>query len=94
MSAAFIPLVPGAPASNHTSFITRVKPIPASAPAFFEPVTPAKLKPESMAALAPTPAPHVPHGPPKVTLERQGEVITHIRIECSCGQVTELKCEY
>ena len=93
MSAAFIPLVPGATtASSHTSFITRVKPLQAvAAPSAFEPVTPASLKPEPP---PPAPAAHVPHGPPKVTLERQGEVITHIRIECSCGQVTELKCEY
>ena len=94
MTAAFVPLVPGTPAAaNQTTFITRVKPISAPAPASFEPALPAKFKPES-AAPAPAPAPHIPHGPPKITLERQGEIITHIRIECSCGQVTELKCEY
>jgi hypothetical protein len=92
MSAAFVPLLPGvATAGSHTSFITRVKPMPTAAPAAFQATTPSNLKPEPPAA---APAAHVPHGPPKVTLERQGEVITHIRIECSCGQVTELKCEY
>ncbi len=31
---------------------------------------------------------------PKVTLQRQGEVVTGIRIQCSCGQVIELRCVY
>jgi hypothetical protein len=31
---------------------------------------------------------------PKVTLQRQGDVVTAIRIQCSCGQVIELKCMY
>jgi hypothetical protein len=30
----------------------------------------------------------------KITLQRQGEVVTSIRIECTCGQVIELKCVY
>jgi len=32
--------------------------------------------------------------PPKVTLQRQGEVVSAIRIQCSCGQVIELNCVY
>ena len=32
--------------------------------------------------------------PPKVTLQRQGEVVSAIRIQCSCGQVIELICVY
>lgn len=36
------------------------------------------------------PAHHIPQ--PKVTLQRQGDVVTGIRIQCSCGQVIELKC--
>jgi hypothetical protein len=91
MSAAFVPLVPGVSTMPNLATPTRLKPISAQAPAVFEPATPAKLKPEPS---APAPVPHVVHGPPKITLERQGDLITHIRIECSCGQVTELKCEY
>ena len=42
---------------------------------------------------ASTPPAH--HGAqPKVTLQRQGEVVTGIRIQCSCGQVIELRCVY
>jgi hypothetical protein len=41
-----------------------------------------------------------PHSPtaaeqnPVVTLQREGERITGIRIECGCGQVIELACSY
>ena len=92
MTAAFVPLVPGASANSAPTMPTRLKPI-AAAPVVFEPATPAKLKGE-MTAATPAPVPHVQHGPPKITLEKQGETITHIRVECGCGQVTELKCEY
>ena len=92
MSASFVPLVPGALPTNAPSMSPmRLKPVSLNPPVF-EPMTPAKLKQEAPASSAP--APHVQHGPPKVTLEKQGETITHIRVECGCGQVIELKCEY
>jgi hypothetical protein len=90
--AIFLPLVPGAPMTSGPTMPTRLKPIPAT-PETFEPVTPATLKADANTA-APVPAPHAQHGPPKVTLEKHGELVTHIRVECGCGQVTELKCEY
>ena len=31
---------------------------------------------------------------PRVTLQRDADCITAIRIECSCGQVIDLKCAY
>ena len=31
---------------------------------------------------------------PTITLERDGERVTGIRIECVCGQVIELACSY
>jgi hypothetical protein len=31
---------------------------------------------------------------PAITLQRQGEVISGIRVECGCGQVIELACSY
>lgn len=31
---------------------------------------------------------------PRVTLQRDAKVITGIRIECSCGQIIDLKCSY
>ena len=31
---------------------------------------------------------------PRVTLQREADCITGIRIQCSCGQVIDLKCAY
>jgi hypothetical protein len=31
---------------------------------------------------------------PGVTLKREGDVVTGIRIQCGCGRVTELTCIY
>ena len=35
-----------------------------------------------------------PSRPPVLTLHRQGERIVGIRVECSCGEVIELACQY
>jgi len=40
------------------------------------------------------PAAHGAHGEPKVTLQREGNRVTGIHIQCSCGQVMELACVY
>jgi hypothetical protein len=45
-------------------------------------------------AEAARPAPTAACGHPTVTLQRQGEVVSGIRIECACGQVIELSCAY
>ncbi len=39
-------------------------------------------------------AAHVPLGEPRVTLQRDGERVSAIRIQCACGQVVELACVY
>jgi hypothetical protein len=31
---------------------------------------------------------------PKITCQRDGDRITQIRIQCACGQVIELACDY
>ena len=33
-------------------------------------------------------------GQPTLTLQREGDKITGIRVECACGQVIELACSY
>jgi len=33
-------------------------------------------------------------GQPTLTLQRDGDKITGIRVECSCGQVIDLACSY
>jgi hypothetical protein len=84
MTAAFVPLVPGALRLGNSSAATRLK-----TSASFAPTTSASLKPEEPAQKI-----HADHAEPKITLERQGEIITHIRVQCGCGKVIELKCEY
>jgi hypothetical protein len=56
----------------------------AEAKSVFEPL-PAAGRPEPPAKAC---------GLPSVTLQRQGEVVSGIRIECGCGQVIELVCAY
>ena len=87
MTEEFVPLVAGTLPTKSAARSTRLKPIVA-APEQFEPTKPQSSKPEA------SPAPPVAHGPPKITLEKQGGTVTHIRVECGCGQVTELKCDY
>jgi len=33
-------------------------------------------------------------GEPQITLEREGERVTRIKVQCPCGNVIELACEY
>jgi hypothetical protein len=33
-------------------------------------------------------------GEPRVTIQRDGDRITHLRIQCGCGQVMDLACIY
>ena len=33
-------------------------------------------------------------GKPQVTLRREGDRVTQIRVQCACGQVIELECVY
>lgn len=45
-------------------------------------------------AVKPVGAPPVVPPEPVVTLVRDGEKITHITIQCRCGEVIELACAY
>jgi len=31
---------------------------------------------------------------PRVTIQRDGDRITHLRIQCTCGQIMDLACAY
>jgi len=84
MSDTFIPLVT-APVSTLDTAMLLLKVLPqAEAKAVFEPL-PEGQRPELPAKGC---------GPPSVKLQRQGEVVSGIRIECGCGQVIELACAY
>lgn len=32
--------------------------------------------------------------PPTITLKREGDRVTHVQIQCSCGELIELNCVY
>ena len=86
MSETFVPLV-AAPVSNGETARLQLKVMPqgqAECKAVFEP----------LAAVAKTEQPAQACGRPSVQLQRQGEVVSGIRIECGCGQVIELACTY
>lgn len=84
MSNTFTPLVTAPVATgNEAAFLLKVLP-QAETKAVFEPLR-AGERPEQPAQGC---------SQPSVTLQRQGEVVSGIRIECGCGQVIELACEY
>ena len=86
MSDSFVPLV-ATPISSGENSILQLKVLPqgqSEANAAFEPLpAPGRAEPPDKAC-----------GRPSVTLQRQGEVVSGIRIECGCGQVIELACAY
>lgn len=49
-----------------------------------------------LATTSTAPPDHAAHSsvPPQITLLRDGERVTHIRLECGCGEVFELQCAY
>jgi hypothetical protein len=84
MSDTFTPLV-SAPVSTGDTAMFLLKVLPqAETRAVFEPL-PEAGRPEPTAKSC---------GPPSVTLQRQGEVVSGIRIACGCGQVIELACVF
>lgn len=85
MKPAFVPFVPSSAGSAPASGPGLPKMLSAaSAAKLFHP-----LKAGEPAGATPHPA-----GEPKVTVERNGDCITKIKIQCSCGQVIELACSY
>ena len=72
----------------------------------FVPLSPATLsrkeQPAATGSAQPAPAGNETPGAhpagscahPAVTLQRNGDVVTAIRVQCGCGQVIELNCTY
>lgn len=50
----------------------------------------------AFAALVPHDTATTPHPPgkPVVSLQKDGDRVTHIRVQCACGEVIELECAY
>ena len=85
MNQPFVPLSPAAAATPApASGAPGAVPSPGPAPAF----RPIREGPALCAS-----SNHFPNEP-KVTLERDGDRITLIRIQCACGQTVELACVY
>jgi len=71
---------------------------PANAGGAFATPSPIALANRPAAAMpsAPPPAPHacVRAATPLVTFKREGDRVTQIHVECPCGHVVVLDCEY
>ena len=98
MNTGFVPIS----ASTLGKMPTASLPIPGAKPSF---APPAMALPSPTAGLAPSrgfqpvtqnisSSCHSGLSEPKVTLERNGDRITKIRIQCVCGHIVELACHY
>jgi hypothetical protein len=84
MPNTFTPLVTTAfSAADSSPFVLKVLPQAEAKPAF-EPLAAGRCQ-EQTAKKCTTPS---------VTLQRQGDAVSGIRIECGCGQVIELACVF
>jgi hypothetical protein len=86
---SFVPLTSTtpAPAGQRTEFRATVISQPADMQKF--------RSIESIAAMpAPGATPHAAQCESKVTLQRDGDRVTGIHVQCSCGQVIDLACVY
>jgi hypothetical protein len=87
---SFVPLMAAPAAGQQTDF--RVKVLPrGEKPAAFKTV-------ENRAQASPIPSITTPHNAgncePRVSVQREGDKVTSIRVQCSCGQVIDLACVY
>jgi hypothetical protein len=75
-------------------------PLPASIPSLLGNVIPGRhVRINAASGIPKSPVVSVPagseaHGRPRVTLVKNGETVSGIRVECSCGEVIELDCHY
>jgi hypothetical protein len=85
----FVPLIStaSAPSGEHADFQATVLSQPEQVQKF-NPVEP------PAAAAGPGAAARGSHCEPRVTMQRDGEHVTSIHIQCSCGQVIDLACVY
>jgi hypothetical protein len=65
----------------------------AAAAAGFSALMPAQSSPTTPPASGSTTHIHA-KSKPVVTLKRNGDQVTHIHIQCACGEVVELECAY
>jgi hypothetical protein len=85
MDNAFLPLLPAAALASGPSGVRVLNSAEASAPF------------QALNVATPPSPPHpdcLAHGQPTVTIQRDGQRVAQIRIQCPCGQVIELECQY
>lgn len=93
MSSGFQPIsrtAPKQPASASALFRPRVLAHLAVKPAFA--ALSATPQPAANSASAESPPPCAQ--PPVLTLQREGDAIAKIHIQCGCGQIITLNCDY
>ncbi len=83
---SFVPLVSGLAGGKNREFKVTVVPQSADTKSF----NPISATAEKAVTNAGAPG----RCEPKVTLERDGDRISSIRVQCSCGQVMDLACIY
>lgn len=87
MNERFIPLIiKAASADSAEPFRAKVLPGASSHAVPFHTATPA---PAAASLTA-----HRHSNEPQITLTRDGDRITSIRVQCSCGEVMDLQCDY
>src|SRR6185436_3392477 len=96
MADTFVPLLPNVaatPESKPASYRLKIMPS-TTVSETFKPIE------QRMSSSTPSAVSHTcalvasANAQPVITLEREGDQVTHIRIQCSCGQVIELECVY
>ncbi len=80
MPETFVPLVSATSASRQSAFASLNLKTPSAA---------AKATGETQPA-----APAACATKPTVTLQRTGDIVSGIRVQCGCGQVVDLNCIY
>lgn len=93
MALTFVPFTPQAQhkAVSETSSASSTEAVPFSAFTSSQPPSVAAPRAEAPAS-APVATPC--HAEPQITLERDQDRITQIRINCPCGQVIQIACGY
>ena len=88
MPDVFTPLTPASLAPGGA-------PAAVSSAGSFKPLaSPAGAAAAAAAATSANPATGNCAAKPTITLQRKGNVVTSIRVQCSCGQVLDINCQY
>jgi hypothetical protein len=83
-----VPLFAAPPAGESREFRVTVVPQNGSTPSF------QTLEQAASAAAKNVAANHQQNCQPRLSLQREGDRVTSIRVQCSCGQVMDLACVY